>query len=317
MRRRRIALGPRRAFFSGLMDVLGYKANREGCRRVAAAIDPGELLRIGKEAEEDAGSPAAAMEAVLLGIAGLLPTEAPLRWDAGSRERVRRLWSVWWRYRETFGARTIEADAWRLGGIRPANHPQRRLAAAAVFLAGHPDPDAEMLERILAPGTARRAGNALRDMLCGLRDPFWERHSRIGARPGRTSARLVGPTRAEDAVVNLFLPWLLTLAWARDDEALASRIREIYLDRPPAQENSVLRFTVRRLFPESPRENRLLKSAAAQQGILQIFHDFCVADRSGCRRCPFPEWLEKGRSPQAPPPAQSPSGEGESSCADR
>ena len=48
-----------------------------------------------------------------------------------------------------------------------------------------------------------------------------------------------------------------------------------------------------RLFGDSPRKPELLKSAAMQQGLLQIYEDFCQRDASDCEQCLFPTQLAK------------------------
>lgn len=298
LRSQRVRSGPLPAFVAGLLDVLGYKANRAGCRRLAAALPAADLLDTGREAHRTAPEIdlALALEALLLGAAGLLPAEAPLRWDRESRDRVRALWSVWWQFQDRFGDRRLDAEAWTFAGIRPANHPQRRLAAAALFLARHPDPTGELLRRAREPGSPREAGSRLRALLTDLRHPYWDRHSSIGSRPWRSPVRLVGSSRAEDAVVNLFLPWLLTVAWARQDPDLGRRVQEIYAVRPRAQNNALLAFVARRIFTTHGRQRAVVTTACRQQGLLQIFHDFCLSDRSRCRACPFPAWLSRAHS---------------------
>ncbi len=46
-----------------------------------------------------------------------------------------------------------------------------------------------------------------------------------------------------------------------------------------------------RLFADSPRAAEFLKFAALQQGLLQIYEDFCLRDVSDCAHCPFPRQL--------------------------
>ena len=54
----------------------------------------------------------------------------------GSDVYVRRAWDQWWREREQFSDCTLPLAALAvLNSLRPANHPQRRLALAAHWLA--------------------------------------------------------------------------------------------------------------------------------------------------------------------------------------
>jgi hypothetical protein len=38
---------------------------------------------------------------------------------------------------------------------------------------------------------------------------------------------------------------------------------------------------------------QLMKTIAHQQGLLQIYEDFCLQDNSDCAQCPFPEQMQK------------------------
>jgi len=89
-----------------------------------------------------------ALQARLLGIGGLLPMELsrlrPAACDSGVAWRaskksaddyVRKLWDVWWREREVFDDCILPRTIWKFHGLRPANHPQRRLALAAHWIA--------------------------------------------------------------------------------------------------------------------------------------------------------------------------------------
>src|SRR6266542_275269 len=48
-----------------------------------------------------------------------------------------------------------------------------------------------------------------------------------------------------------------------------------------------------RLFGNDPRRQQFLKTVAHQQGLLQIYEDFCMQDNSDCAQCPFPEQMRK------------------------
>jgi hypothetical protein len=54
------------------------------------------------------------------------------------------------------------------------------------------------------------------------------------------------------------------------------------------QSNRRVEVAAARLFATDQRRIELLKSAAAQQGLLQIYEDFCMQDQSDCAACLFP-----------------------------
>lgn len=54
-----------------------------------------------------------------------------------------------------------------------------------------------------------------------------------------------------------------------------------------------IRRAVPRLFGDDPRGKDFAKKLRHQQGLLQIYEDFCLEDDSACANCPFPERLKE------------------------
>lgn len=106
-----------------LFRSLGYKQNIWPMQRVGELSQP--IL-------EAAGGDrcAATLQAMLLGISSLLPED--VRDTSHSVDAyVRHLWDIWWHRRHSLHEHILPRSVWRFNGIRPANHPQRRLALAA------------------------------------------------------------------------------------------------------------------------------------------------------------------------------------------
>ena len=51
-----------------------------------------------------------------------------------------------------------------------------------------------------------------------------------------------------------------------------------------------------RLFGKREDAVKLVRRVYQQQGLLQVYDDFCLADESDCEDFPFPEQLAKWRS---------------------
>ena len=130
--------GWEQALWEGLFRALGYKHN----------IWPMQNLAELRPRWTRGADPAFALQARLLGISGLLPAEltrlrpacrgfgAPsARAQTGNDDYVRKLWDCWWRERDEFSDCILPRAVWKFHGLRPANHPQRRLALAAHWLA--------------------------------------------------------------------------------------------------------------------------------------------------------------------------------------
>jgi hypothetical protein len=267
--------GWEQALWEGLFRALGYKHN----------VWP--MLRLGELRPRLAAAAPGSVrhwQARLLGVAGLLPAD-PKGAGAGARDYHRTLWDVWWRERGEFQDCLLPVAAWRFAGLRPANHPQRRLALAAHWLAADKLP--ALLEEWCAAATADDALAAtLGQALQAGPDEFWERHWTM--RSPRLAKRqpLLGAARVTDLAVNVILPWLWVRAAEGGNPSLAATLERRFLAWPAGEDNAVLRLLRQRLLGGRPA--RGLRSAACQQGLLQIARDFCEHSDALCAECRFP-----------------------------
>jgi hypothetical protein len=62
---------------------------------------------------------------------------------------------------------------------------------------------------------------------------------------------------------------------------------------PARLTNRRLETAVTRLFGDDPRQRTFVRTVVNQQGLLQIYEDFCLQDNSDCAHCPFPEQMRK------------------------
>ncbi len=123
-RARARSAGWEQALWEGLFHALGYKHN----------VWPMQNLAEAKPRWARGASSAIDFQARLLGIGGLLPGELTGA-QRSSNHYLRRLWDIWWRERDEFSDLILPRAAWKFHGLRPANHPQRRLVLASHWLA--------------------------------------------------------------------------------------------------------------------------------------------------------------------------------------
>jgi hypothetical protein len=218
----------------------------------------------------------------LLGIAGLLPSEPGPR----NPDRVRALWDRWWRDRDRFHGLVLPADAWRFGGARPANHPQRRLALAAHWLAADA-PFAGLQSWMASEARGAEAAVGLRRLLGAGPDEFWERHWTLRSASMPEGQPLLGQSRATDLAVNVVLPWLLARVATGTDGTLRQRVEERFVGWPAGEDNAVLRLARQRLLGGARR--LLPRTAATQQGLIALSQDFCAHADALCTGCRLPD----------------------------
>ena len=257
-----VAHGPDEALYQSLAVTLGYKANKLPFTLLAQRL-PLRFLRKNRDSAT----------ALCFGLSGFLPMSDRPELDVGTRGYVRALWEKWWSHRAGFERLTLPAGSWRLSGLRPANHPQRRLAALAQ-IAGHWPKVRAVAERCDI--------NAAQKFFAALRDDYWDFHFTLTSAKQPVRLALIGRTRVTEMLANVFFP----MAVSRET-ALWERYRKM----PAELSNKRVAIAAARLFAGGARE--LLKTAARQQGLLQIYEDFCLQDNSDCARCPFPQQLAK------------------------
>ena len=219
-------------------------------------------------------------------MANFLPTTAPALRSPSGRHYVKRLWNRWWKLRPEFEDRILPAAAWRLHGIRPANHPHRRLGATVALLQKHKN----LLERVT--GAIESDGDPAK-LFLQIRDPYWSRHFTLGGKAQPRETELIGNARAQEIVMNVVLPFVAAMAEVEGNGRLLEKTHARYqsLRAPPS--NSILRLASQLLFAAQPALLKMIRSARRQQGLMQIFHDFCLNDKSACQECQFPELLNR------------------------
>ena len=235
---------PDQLLWEELMAALGYKNNKAPFRQLAAILPLTRLRSLAKSPDE--------AYALLLGLSGLLPANPDPAWDAPTRKFIRSVWDFWWRQSGELKEHALAKTDWNLAGIRPANHPVRRLMAAAHYAFQLPEP-------------------ALTDF------PANHWNSYISWKTKCEPTALVGEARANAITTNILVPW-----------RAASGATELDLGHLPVEPgNSIIRQTAYSLFGPD-HTPKVYKSALARQGLIQIFHDYLITHRLDRIRKWFP-----------------------------
>jgi hypothetical protein len=261
-RRAALAHGIDEALFQAIAIALGYKLNKVPFLLLAQRAK----LRILREQEE-------AADAILFGLAGFLENRHQNDTAAKTREYWGSLWQHWWRFRSQFAHLKVPPDLWRFGMTRPANHPHRRLGALARIASGWKG------FRLLTPEFG-----AVSRWFEELSHPFWDHHYTLDSTTTTRPVRLIGEPRINEILANVIYPALLSAD--RSHWAAYKKLR--------AQlGNKRLAIVGRRLFGDPVRAQDHAQFLYQQQGLLQIFEDFCLADTTDCARCRFPQIVAK------------------------
>lgn len=231
---------PEQVLWEEVMAALGYKNNKLPFRKLAVRLPMARLHSMAENPRQT--------YAVLLGLSGLLPPNHDPAWSDESRRIVRSIWDVWWKQTEEMKEQALNKDEWVLAGIRPSNHPVRRLMAAAHYAF-----------RIPAVATDS-------SLLTTFPDNFWNTH--ISWKSACDPTALVGQSRANAMITNILIPY-----------RAATGKTNLELDKLPAEPtNSIIRQTAFNLFGPD-HTPKVYRSALARQGLIQIFHDYLITHR--------------------------------------
>ena len=270
------ALGPDQALYQALMRALGYSANTGQFEAVAAAA-PVELL----SALAGPSLPARRIrvEAELLGVAGLLPSQRGLPADHPHLSALERAWAAG-------RPRSPPAVAsWALTAVRPANWPVRRLAGAARLFSMAPEARRPLAERLAGHIVAAAAAGRSRDLIHWFEvrlgpDDFWAGQLDVGRPAARALPALIGRGRSLELVVNAALPFTAALGgWSgRPELVRAAETALANLGSGGWNRHTRYMADILRL------ERRGLGAALAQQGLLRVYRRWC-RDKH-CAECP-------------------------------
>jgi hypothetical protein len=284
--------GPEQALYTALLDALGYSQNREPFRQLSEGLPwrvVAALLQNKPEAEECG-------EALFLGTASLLPSQrdtAPRlgttcrAQTTGERAYAERLEMQW---RELQLEAVVAPTAWVRSGVRPANAPARRVAAAGMLCARLAA--IGPVRKILALRSAGERPRDLQDMLNVVAlpasvSPYWATHCDFGVRLGGAAQSIVGRERAREILINVLLPFMLAYGKVMGDATVSDWAVQLFRHAPAGGMNRLIRSMRDDVYALPPKFVPM--SAARHQGLLHIHHTWCREKR--CDACAVGQML--------------------------
>jgi hypothetical protein len=264
------AVGKAQALWEALAEGMGYHENKLAFSLLSRRARIKDLSQLDSHARA----------AWLWGVANLLPeAEARIK-DPAVSAYLKNLWSYWWKLRPNLVDCILPKDLWIKSQVRPWNQPLRRLAGLCA-LSNHIDPLLKALEK----GKEQLFTN----LLLSVEDSFWnQRLSWRGKKLDRTIP-LIGADRARELSINIFWPLMLSRAVAKtppqSEDPHLKRLESIRCSW-----NYKTRIAYDRIVPPSIKK-QALENALFQQGLLQLYEDYCVRDESACANCPLPSQI--------------------------
>ena len=268
------------SLYQGIMGALGYSKNKLSFLELAHRLSLQVLESTTIDKISD-GEYLARQQALLLGTAGLLPSQR----QNGHQENeldgkwIDKLERLWTSYPHN---KAMSLNAWHLFKVRPNNSPIRRLAAMSYLLLRYRRKGIfEELVNLVKEVPISQGYHKLEEGLVVTADGYWTSHFDFGSSSRIRNQSLIGSRRADDIVVNVLLPF--TLAWSKvtSQPELERKAFDFYHHYPRLAVNSVESHTRNQLGLSS----NLVNSAQRQQGLIHIYKTLCTQGR--CSSCPL------------------------------
>lgn len=250
---------PDTVLFVALLDAAGYSRNRQPCRLLADRLPIAPVQSLCRSIPPTLRR--RWMEAMLLGMAGLLPADDEA------------LASLWHSQRALWPDPPLPASAWVRAAVRPANRPEQRLRGVAALVAAHAATglSAGLLAPLRDTPVLARPSAVCQGLLAALRPP--------------PSPTLIGAARAAEMVLNVLLPLALAWSMAVDDEQLAAAVWAVAAHVPAGSSYDAHEAMLARLTSAGYPLPRL--TGLEQQGLLFLWRQHCGAHN--CAECPLAE----------------------------
>ncbi len=287
------------ALYEAVMESLGYKNNKEPFLALASLV-PLKDMRLVIPEDAPSHEKATHIQALLLGAAGLLPklNGAKKVYDDETTAYIKKIEALWDSMQQKTGIAAMAKSDWSFAGIRPANYPERRIAAISNIL---PECMPQgIFQRILAifekpavtggqkgddAAIIKTVTNGVQALFLNTEDPYWSYRYTTGGKKFPKPQKLLGQERVSAVFINVIIPLLLVYARKHHDLSLEKTLHLIYRNYSPLQETSVTKFMSNRIWGESGTPKKTIRSVRRQQGLYQLFKDFCENDNLSCNKC--------------------------------
>lgn len=234
-----------------LARALGFGINAEPMERLALSL-PLRFLR------KHADSPLA-IEALLFGQGGFLDKAPATDTYVEQLRREHRFLT------HKFGLKTIGMPGWKMGRIRPANLPHRRIALLASIVCDDFRPVARILEAA--------SPDEVMDMFRRPLPPYWRSRYTFGPDSDR-SFETLSRASAAGMVINVAVPLLVATGTARGDDSLVDRAVE-WLQQLAPEHNRIVTAFASAGVP--------VRDAFASQAMIHVRRNYC--ERRSCIFC--------------------------------
>ena len=282
--------------YEAIMESLGYKNNKEQFKCLGTLVTINEIKRL-IPSDVSINERSKKIQALLFGMSGLLPSQRSkdaIGMDKHALEYINDIERIWSEIRNDIKSKPMDAESWSFKYSRPGNYPTRRIAAISRLLAENYETG--IFRVILASFEKTDKSKSDMDQIktiikntesifFELYDDYWSHYYTFGGRRLKIRGRLIGKERSTVIFINIIIPVLLSYARKREDSELEGKLFKAFKQHSKLSPNNITRFMGYRILGKESQEGTVVNSARRQQGLLQIFKDFCESDDIACEKC--------------------------------
>ena len=265
--------GTEQGFWRFLFEAAGYKQNSAAFKILFKRfLAYPEDIR--KESFED----------ILWGESGLLPDLVTDKIHTDIKDFAKARWDKWWRIRY----QSNSPIKWKSGG-RPTNSPERRLAVLINWMRKFGDTPLKDLGKYAEQSSPEQLVEHILTKL-EVSDELWDNFVNFNTKKS-SPAKISGTSFVLEITVNVIFPAIYAMKEFdifNKPEFISKQIEKSWQILPPTQENAITRRAGGLWFKDSKQKSEVLNSAAARQGLIHIYREYCEKCQSDCNSC---KWL--------------------------
>jgi hypothetical protein len=273
---------PEQYFYKSFLEVLGYSGNREAFKNLAESVPIETIYEVLEEVDET--ERVISLESLYFGISGFLndSNRQNITTDSNYFDGLKLIWNKLenrYQFKDNLGIK------WHFKGVRPVNHPTRRIAALSQIISRmFPDLPAQSFINQIA--FSRDISKIIEWGKENFQQPhgMWQNHPLFEFHPSKV---LIGNARLMDLFVNLLLPFSWAIGSVNGDVSLMKKSEKYYCEVGKGE----VPAKIKRLFLRLSLPLSLLNRNFLIQGALEFMARFCNLDL--CELCPLKEYENK------------------------
>ena len=283
--------------YEATMEAMGYKNNKDQFLKLANLLQFKDIQEIAP-VDLDYKNKALFVQASLFGMAGLLPSQlkksSKTEIDEETGAYIQKIENSWTEISGIIDAKPMDGSLWSFSKTRPSNFPTRRIATMSHIITK--SLNGGILKLML--GVFEKADSTTNEkdyfktlkkgfdsIFLELVDDYWSNYYTFNSKRLSNPERLLGKERTSDILINIMIPLLLLNARKNENIELEKSLHLLYRNYPRLASNSVTKFMTNRIFGNENKSDEIVCSSRRQQGLHQIFKDFCDSDNFLCNRC--------------------------------